>query len=82
MVASICAEKLNGGRSTLRMRTVRRSFVKTSRDDFVSSGQEIYIADGLPLGRGQSAGALTVTSDTQSLHFDSLVLNGGRSMIM
>ena len=46
---------------------------------FVSGGVEHITADGLPLGRGRSARAVTACSDTQSLHSDSLVYNGRQS---
>ena len=39
----------------------------------------LFTADGPPLGRGRSARAVTASSDTQSLHSDSLGYNGGQS---
>ena len=46
---------------------------------FVSGGVELITADGPPVGRERSARAPTASSDTQSLHSDSLVYKGGQS---
>ena len=45
----------------------------------VSGGLELITADGPPLGRGRSARSVTASSDTQSLHSDSLVYKSGQS---
>ena len=46
---------------------------------FFSGGVELITVDGPPLGRGRSARAPTASSDTQSLHSNSLGYNGGQS---
>ena len=63
---------LGRGRSAGHLSFVPETF-------FVSGGSEFITADGPPLGRGQSARAPTASSDTQSLHSDSLVYKGGQS---
>ena len=44
-----------------------------------SDGLELITADGPPFGSGGSARAPTASSETQSLHSDSLVYKGGQS---
>ena len=55
------------------------NFQKGLETIFVSGGLEHITADGPPLGRGRSVMAVTASSDTQSLHSDSLVYKGGQS---
>ena len=54
-------------------------FEKRPETIFISGGLELITSDGLPIGRGQSARAVTASSDTQLLHYDSLVYKGGLS---
>ena len=72
-VASLVGlDGLNDGRSASQLR-------KCLETNSVSRGLELITADGPPLGRGRSARAPTASSDTQSLHSDSLVYKDGQS---